>query len=165
MTPTSNALFIPSFPIILQPLLQVADIFIYTALAWYFSQVWFTKVGVPKPWYFPLKPSYWFPKSQLEAQLQPASSEENEVEVKEVLEVLEEGSNAAAAGVGGVPPIPTEPVDESITGNPTVIVQKLCKSFGVQKVLNDLSFNMYENQIFALLGHNGAGKVSFHVLK
>ena len=141
----------------------MADIFIYTVLAWYFSHVWFTKVGVPKPWYFPLKPSYWFPKSQLEAQLQYANSEEKEGKVKEVLEVLEEGSNVAAGE--GVPPIPIEPVDESITGNPTVIVQKLCKSFGVQKVLNDLSFNMYENQIFALLGHNGAGKVSFHVLK
>ena len=32
--------------------LQVADIFIYTALAWYFSQVWPSKVGVAKPFYF-----------------------------------------------------------------------------------------------------------------
>jgi ABC-type multidrug transport system ATPase subunit len=27
-------------------------------------------------------------------------------------------------------------------------------------VVDHLSFDMYENQIFALLGHNGAGKVS-----
>ncbi len=30
-------------------LFQVADIFIYSILAWYFSQVWPSKVGVSKP--------------------------------------------------------------------------------------------------------------------
>jgi hypothetical protein len=31
---------------------QFADIFIYSFLAWYFSQVWPSAVGVPKPFYF-----------------------------------------------------------------------------------------------------------------
>jgi hypothetical protein len=39
-----------------------ADIFIYTLLAWYFSQVWPSEFGVAKPFYFPLLPEYWFPK-------------------------------------------------------------------------------------------------------
>jgi hypothetical protein len=115
-----------------------ADIFIYTALAWYFSQVWWSKVGVPKPWYFPLLSSYWFPKkaSPGETELHPITLED------------------------AAPTIPTEKVNERLLGAPTVVVNKLRKTFGQQVSVNDLSFSMYENQIFALLGHNGAGKVS-----
>jgi ABC-2 type transport system ATP-binding protein len=52
-----------------------------------------------------------------------------------------------------------EVVNEKLLGSPTVEVSKLRKTFGSQVSVNDLSFKMYENQIFALLGHNGAGKV------
>lgn len=37
-------------------------------------------------------------------------------------------------------------------------MQNLRKTFGSFTAVNDLSLKMYENQIFALLGHNGAGK-------
>jgi ABC-type polysaccharide/polyol phosphate transport system ATPase subunit len=58
---------------------------------------------------------------------------------------------------------PTEEVNESLMGAPTVVISHLRKTFSSgQKAVNDLSFNMYENQIFALLGHNGAGKVCLH---
>ena len=63
-------------------------------------------------------------------------------------------------GLGGAKTIPMEKVNESLLGAPTVVVNKLRKTFGPQVSVNDLSFSMYENQIFALLGHNGAGKVS-----
>jgi ATPase subunit of ABC transporter with duplicated ATPase domains len=56
-----------------------------------------------------------------------------------------------------------ELVNERIVGKPTVIVKNLRKTFGSKTVVNDLSFRMYENQIYALLGHNGAGKVSFSI--
>jgi ABC-type multidrug transport system ATPase subunit len=46
-----------------------------------------------------------------------------------------------------------------VLGAPTVIVNNLRKTFSGQVAVDDLSFNMYQNQIFALLGHNGAGKV------
>lgn len=62
--------------------------------------------------------------------------------------------------------IPIEDANEGILGVPTVAVNRLRKTFGSQVAVNDLSFKMYENQIFALLGHNGAGKVAhpFHSL-
>ena len=63
-------------------------------------------------------------------------------------------------GSSAVPSIPTEKVNESLLGAPAVVVNRLRKTFGSQVSVNDLSFSMYENQIFALLGHNGAGKVS-----
>ena len=69
------------------------------------------------------------------------------------VDVMVEGGNKNAEA------IPTEVVNEAILGSPTVIVNSLRKTFGGQVAVNDLSFKMYENQIFALLGHNGAGKV------
>lgn len=52
-----------------------------------------------------------------------------------------------------------EKVDESLVGLPTVILQHLSKTFKTFTAVDDVSFRMYENQIFSLLGHNGAGKV------
>lgn len=52
-----------------------------------------------------------------------------------------------------------EVADEKILGAPTVVVKKLRKVFGgistggkTQVAVNDISFKMYPNQIFALLG-------------
>jgi ATP-binding cassette subfamily A (ABC1) protein 5 len=59
-----------------------------------------------------------------------------------------------------------EKVNEDLIGAPTIRVHKLKKTFppsfhsAPQVAVNHLSFEMYNNQIFALLGHNGAGKVN-----
>lgn len=37
-------------------------------------------------------------------------------------------------------------------------IKGLQKKFGSFKAINDLTLDMYSGQIFALLGHNGAGK-------
>ena len=37
-------------------------------------------------------------------------------------------------------------------------VKNLTKSFSGRKVINDLSFEVNKGEVFALLGHNGAGK-------
>lgn len=129
--------------------IMVADIFIYCALAWYFSQVWPSKVGVPKPFYFPLQPSYWFPSAH-------TKNVATDTVQSPTIEGTEQGM---ACGVGTA--IPTEEANETLVGLPTVVVNKLRKTFGgVQVAVDDLSFKMYENQIFALLGHNGAGKTT-----
>ena len=41
---------------------------------------------------------------------------------------------------------------------PSVRVKNLTKSFGNRRVVDDLSFNVQKGEVFALLGHNGAGK-------
>lgn len=96
-------------------------------------------------------PSYWFPKEDTTPvevvsgiQLSGTSTENHN---------LEQGMPQSGES------IPEEPVNEKFTGSPTVIINKLRKTFGSQLAVNNLSFKMYENQIFALLGHNGAGKV------
>lgn len=40
----------------------------------------------------------------------------------------------------------------------SICVRNLTKSFGSRTVVNDLSFDVKRGEVFALLGHNGAGK-------
>ncbi|KAG7367344.1 ABC transporter, ATP-binding protein [Nitzschia inconspicua] len=40
-------------------------------------------------------------------------------------------------------------------------IRKLTKTFGDKTAVNQLSMNIFSNQITALLGANGAGKVGF----
>ncbi len=79
----------------------------------YFWQVWPSKVGISKPVYFLLLPSYWL----------------------------------------------SEPYANQFTLRPLYNSGPDLGKVHVQVSVNNLSFKMYENQIFALLGHNGAGKV------
>src|SRR3989304_8445722 len=39
-------------------------------------------------------------------------------------------------------------------------VKQVTKSFGEKKVLNGLNFNVFENEIYGLLGPNGSGKTT-----
>ena len=41
---------------------------------------------------------------------------------------------------------------------PSVSVKNLTKSFSGRAVVDDLSFDVQKGEVFALLGHNGAGK-------
>ncbi|MDD6022783.1 MAG: ATP-binding cassette domain-containing protein, partial [Oscillospiraceae bacterium] len=41
---------------------------------------------------------------------------------------------------------------------PSVSVKNLTKSFSGRRVVDDLSFDVQKGEVFALLGHNGAGK-------
>ena len=116
--------------------------------------MWPSKVGVPRPWYFILQRSYWFPLSG--GRSQACLTQDIKVGVSEL--ELEDGTAVGTAD------IPIEKANEALLGPPTVAVNKLKKTYGSSTVVNNLSFNMYENQIFALLGHNGAGKVNIYYI-
>ncbi|CAD8075622.1 unnamed protein product [Paramecium sonneborni] len=48
--------------------------------------------------------------------------------------------------------------DNKMNEQPSIIIQNLLKKFGELNAINNLSLQFYEQQIFCLLGHNGAGK-------
>ena len=41
-----------------------------------------------------------------------------------------------------------------------MIIRGLCKNFGERKILKNINLDIYEGQIFALLGHNSSGKTT-----
>lgn len=58
-----------------------------------------------------------------------------------------------------------EPVDNTLKlqelNNQAILIKNLNKIYpNGKKAVNDLSLNMYRDQIFVLLGHNGAGKTT-----
>ena len=110
--------------------------------AWYFSQVVPTSIGVAKPWYFVFLPSYWIPN--------PIANRD--------AAVFEDVQNNLAKTIelDDVSTIPRELVNENILGSPTIRINGMTKTYGSTKVVNNIKLAMYENQIFALLGHNGA---------
>jgi len=51
--------------------------------------------------------------------------------------------------------------EESQNNNDLIQIMNICKTFEDGKIaLNNVSFNLYRNEIFSLLGHNGAGKTT-----
>lgn len=97
--------------------------------------------------YFFLLPSYWASGKSLSNQQKVIAKDAEEQKVSDESGLIE-GVNYERA-------------NENALGKPSVAVHQLRKTFGRNVVVNNLSFTMYEDQIFSLLGHNGAGKVRF----
>jgi len=135
--------------------IMIIDIFIYGAAAWYCNQVLPSNYSVRKPFYFALRPSFWFPD-----QYSPSAM----LSPQEIASMY-------------VKSYTQEDVDESSTGRATVIVASLGKTYPRDCLTrytatewkvqgNDcigcagVDFKLYEDQIFAIVGRNGAGKTT-----
>lgn len=96
------------------------------------AQVWPSEYGVHKPFWFPLDPNYWFPEKKMEKM-----------------------DGTAASPLAPEDPkrnVPTEEANETVLGAPSIIVDRLRKTFSSGQVaVNDLSFKMYADQIFVLV--------------
>jgi len=135
------------------------DVVLYSLLAWYLAQVLPSEYGVQQPPWFLFLPSYW-----------------------RGTDPVTPGAATGGGGVAGsanplLAPLtfdgtsdadrdgcPTEEVDRALAP-PTVEVRGLRKTFNLLsmnpfKAVDGLSFDLYEGQIFSLLGHNGAGKTT-----
>ena len=122
------------------------DFFLYLVLALYFDQVLQGDYGVALPWYFPFQASYWCPRPTQLAQQEVKN--DDELPASSVMEQV-----AFADG-------------ERQSHQLGVRIRKLHKEFRPDKSLppfkavDNLSVDLYTGQIFALLGHNGAGKAT-----
>uniref|UniRef100_A0A4X2LYM3 ABC transporter domain-containing protein n=1 Tax=Vombatus ursinus TaxID=29139 RepID=A0A4X2LYM3_VOMUR len=114
--------------------MMLCDSLCYALVAWYMENVFPGEYGMPQPWYFFLKRSYWYgyPKPLLRRHI-----DTEEVSHSEYMEA--------------------EPVG-LVAG---VQIKHLCKVFNFStSFFQNLTLNIYEGQITVLLGHNGAGKTT-----
>ncbi|XP_073910595.1 phospholipid-transporting ATPase ABCA7 isoform X3 [Castor canadensis] len=114
--------------------LLLLDAALYSLLLWYLEAVCPGQYGIPEPWNFPFRKSYWcgpgLPKGPVPA---PAAQD------------------------------PKVLVEEAPPGlSPGVSVRGLEKRFPgcAQPALRGLSLDFYKGHITAFLGHNGAGKTT-----
>ena len=140
--------------------MMIVDTFLYAFLAWYADCVLpasLREFGVPKPFYFPILPSFWMQDVFGFAPPKRSVSQST---------LLKKTKN----------PIANQTVDESFLETPDsnlqakhaagrcVELKSLRKEFqtpdGTKVAVDDVDLTMYEGQIFVLLGHNGAGKTT-----
>ncbi|KAM5237884.1 phospholipid-transporting ATPase ABCA7 [Ctenodactylus gundi] len=114
--------------------LLLLDAALYALVIWYLEAVCPGQYGIPEPWDFPFRSSYWcrpeFPKSPAPA---PAPQDPN---------VLVEGPPP-----GLHPGVSIRGLEKRFPGCP-------------QPALRGLSLDFYQGHITAFLGHNGAGKTT-----
>ena len=119
------------------------DFFLYLVLALYFDEVLQGNYGVALPWYFPFQASYWCPRPTALAQQE---ERDDALPASSVMEQVEFADGEQSQHQLGVK------------------IRKLYKEFMPDKSLppfkavDNLSVDLYTGQIFALLGHNGAGQ-------
>ena len=169
-------------------LMFMADFFIYLFLGYYLQNVIPHEYGVSKPWYFIFLPSYWCgncsqkkPKRQINlevnANLEKNKSEKDSNPIIESIHSIQEENGIE------IYKQPCHSINSSIfDDNPNkgnidfqdedlyrdkdkkkdvFMLREVTKVYGDGKIAcNKISFNLFRNEIFALLGRNGAGKTS-----
>ena len=133
--------------------MMTISFFIFATLGLYLENVLPGAVGVRKPFYYPFTKQYW-------CDIKKKPKEENE-------EDEQRSSNRIANSVDEdtqINPENFEEIPEYLQrkgdDNESIHIKNLKKRFGNFLAINGLNGEMYEDQIFALLGHNGAGKTT-----
>ncbi|XP_017060748.1 retinal-specific phospholipid-transporting ATPase ABCA4 isoform X2 [Drosophila ficusphila] len=113
----------------------------------YIEEVRHGGFGVPQPWYYPFQRRYWF-------------SRRFGLKKDPLLPISKPSARSGyfATSDDRYRSLTTEKVP--IGKIPIVEVRNLNKQFKNRVVVKDLTFNMYENEITALLGHNACGKTT-----
>ncbi|KAI8741863.1 ATP-binding cassette sub-family A member 3, partial [Biomphalaria glabrata] len=100
-------------------------------IIWYVSNIFPEEYGVPQPYNFFLKKSYWCP---------PTESEES------------------IPALSGMDERYFQPASKNLT--PGIQIRGLIKVFDKKVVVAGIDLDLFEDQITVLLGHNGAGKTT-----
>ncbi|XP_047529226.1 phospholipid-transporting ATPase ABCA3-like [Vanessa atalanta] len=109
----------------------LVDTILYMMIALYLEQVLPGPLGTPKPWYFLIQKSFW-------------CSSDHETDVYKVTNVTDVADTIKEKDPKGL--------------EIGVKMSNLTKVYGKNIAVNNMSLNIYDNQITVLLGHNGAGK-------
>ena len=161
-----------------------ADFFIYLFLGYYLQNVIPHEYGVAKPWYFIFLPSYWCGNSCCKKSSKKVVFKSNSDKKKELSESIQmDNGNRKNDAELYVKNQDLESNNSSIFDdnpnegnndfqnedlyrdknkkNDVFMLRNVTKVYGDGKMAcNNISFNLFRNEIFALLGRNGAGKTS-----
>ncbi|CAF1531317.1 unnamed protein product, partial [Rotaria sordida] len=120
------------------------DAVIYLLLALYIENIWPGQYGIPKSIFYPFKLSYWrgYTKSK----------------VQQVNEVINESYRTGSTSSNAFESTPTDKELGVQLINVSKTYSFLFKSRPSVHAVSNLSMNIYNGQLTALLGHNGAGK-------
>jgi ATP-binding cassette, subfamily A (ABC1), member 3 len=133
-------------------LMLFIDVLLYLFLGFYLQNVVSHQFGIKRPWNFLCKSSYWCKKNK-------RSAKEMNVRLNEILpsekdDIIDVKNNIDAKNFQT-----EQQYDERLKAGDCLQIKDLKKTFDDGKVAVDgLNLNLYNNEIFALLGHNGAGK-------
>ena len=156
------------------------DFFIYLFIGFYLQNVITHEYGIARPWYFLFQPSYWCQKiEKIKRRRQQRLQEKEEENMKqnnqnennennENNEVISQDDYTGNEGDFDDNPHKNEEdfqnedlYRDKDEKNDVFKLRKVKKIYDDGKLAcNDISFNLFRNEIFALLGRNGAGKTS-----
>ncbi|KAJ7318022.1 hypothetical protein JRQ81_004184 [Phrynocephalus forsythii] len=129
------------YPLIIDFTLLALDSMLYLLLGIYLDQVIPGEYGLRRSFFYFLKPSFWVKRTRNYKQL-CESSAFGSLDFNEFI----------------------EPVSSEFQGKEAIRISSIQKSFEKNgetvEALKSLSFNIYEGQITALLGHSGTGKTA-----
>jgi ATP-binding cassette subfamily A (ABC1) protein 3 len=133
-------------------LMLFIDIFVYLFVGFYLQNVVTHQFGARKPWYFLCTRRYWCGKKKVK---QAISQELGEVDQVVQINV----SRDKDSKINSDHFQEERNYEEKLKRGECLVINKLRKEFDDGKVAVDgLNLNLYRDEIFALLGHNGAGK-------
>jgi ATP-binding cassette, subfamily A (ABC1), member 3 len=119
-------------------------------LSWYIAKIWPSEFGTHQPFYFLCLPSYWKscfgcrPSQTIDTRSKGELVNATEVSIEEVTENL------------------TRQLDEGTCVDIKDLYKVYNTTNGKKVAVDGLNLTMYSGQVTALLGHNGAGKVTIH---
>uniref|UniRef100_A0A665XCM0 ATP-binding cassette, sub-family A (ABC1), member 12 n=1 Tax=Echeneis naucrates TaxID=173247 RepID=A0A665XCM0_ECHNA len=119
--------------------LMLIDSILYFIIGAYIRMVFPGKYGIPAPWYFPFKASFW---ANLCCFIKPKSGVDKGLFFTNIITLSSKGG---------------EDFSELPVG---VTLYGLSKIYGNRVAIENLNVSFYEGHVTSLLGHNGAGKTT-----
>ena len=136
------------------------DFFIYLFLGYYLQNVIPHEYGMAKPFYFLFTPSYWCGEKEKEeeqkVEIYNEAKEENKKVKKDEDSIFDDNPHKEDDNFQNEDLYRDRNKDEDV-----FMLRNVTKVYDDGKMAcNNISFNLFRNEIFALLGRNGAGKTS-----
>lgn len=118
----------------------IVNSIIYLIITWYMTLAFPGEYGVPLPWYFPFTKNYWFNSNDHNNDVDHIESDDDNNNDEKYCDTIESYPRNLKVGLN---------------------IRNLCKTYDNGKTysVRNLSCKVFENQITALLGHNGAGNI------